>query len=82
MTSRNKLSYDVERIRRGITQHSHMDLMHDAIRLSIISHAEMVSQLLRNFFARSATDDVMRKYLATLSSASNPSDAVLSNEAQ
>lgn len=58
-----------------------MDLMHDAIRLGIISHAEMASQLLGNFFVGSATDDVMRKYLATLGSAGNPSGVALSNEA-
>lgn len=78
--SNHKLIETTGRIRRGVAQHSLMDLMHDAIRLGIITHAEMTSQLLANFFVGSATDDAMRKYLDTLGTASQPSGVSLSNE--
>ncbi|EMR61371.1 hypothetical protein UCREL1_11704 [Eutypa lata UCREL1] len=78
LKSKNKVMK--KRIRRGVAQHSLMDLMHDAIRLGIITHAEMTSQLLANFFVGSATDDAMRKYLDTLGTASQPSGVALSNE--
>ncbi|KAI1780937.1 hypothetical protein F4818DRAFT_21113 [Hypoxylon cercidicola] len=70
-----------ERVRRAINQHSLLDLLHDAIRLGVISHAEMTAQLLGNFYVGSATDDAMRKYLDTLGSASRPESIALSNEA-
>ncbi|KAI1411183.1 hypothetical protein F5Y13DRAFT_191456 [Hypoxylon sp. FL1857] len=76
--SRNKVMK--KRIRRAVTQHSLMDLMHDAIRLGAITHAEMTAQLLSNFYVGSATNDAMSKYLETLSSASQPNSIALSNE--
>ncbi|KAI2463567.1 hypothetical protein F4781DRAFT_116380 [Annulohypoxylon bovei var. microspora] len=78
LKSRNKVVK--KRVRRAVAQHSLMDLMHDAIRLGVISHAEMTAQLLGNFYIGSATDDAMRKYLDTLSSASQSNNIALSNE--
>lgn len=57
-----------------------MDLMHDAIRLGVITHAEMTAQLLGNFYMGSATEDAMRKYMDTLGSASRSDNIILSNE--
>ncbi|OTA55279.1 hypothetical protein K449DRAFT_438831 [Hypoxylon sp. EC38] len=68
-----------KRVRRAVTQHSLMDLMHDAIRLGVITHAEMTAQLLGNFYVGSATNDAMRKYLDTLGSVNQPNMA-LSND--
>ena len=70
----------LERVRRAVAQHSLMDMMHDAIRLGVISHAEMTAQLLGNFYIGSTTDDAMRKYLDTLGSASQSNNIALSNE--
>ncbi|KAI1456211.1 hypothetical protein F4805DRAFT_459059 [Annulohypoxylon moriforme] len=78
LKSRNKVIK--KRIRRAVTQHSLMDMMHDAIRLGVISHAEMTAQLLGNFYIGSTTDDAMRKYLDTLGSASQSNNVALSNE--
>ncbi|KAI6092917.1 hypothetical protein F4821DRAFT_223542 [Hypoxylon rubiginosum] len=79
LKSRNKVVK--KRVRRAVDQHSLLDLLHDAIRLGVISHAEMTAQLLGNFYIGTATDDAMRKYLDTLGSASRPDDIALSNEA-
>ncbi|KAI0181556.1 hypothetical protein GGR52DRAFT_525083 [Hypoxylon sp. FL1284] len=78
LKSRNKVVK--KRIRRAVNQHSLLELLHDAIRLGIITHAEMTAQLLGNFYVGSATDDAMRKYLDTLASSSRPDNVVLSNE--
>ncbi|KAI0015490.1 hypothetical protein F4780DRAFT_71426 [Xylariomycetidae sp. FL0641] len=77
---KNKNKVMKKRIRRGITQHSLMDLMHDALRLGILTHAEMTAQLMANFYVGSATDDVMRKYMDTIVGVSQPDRVVLSNE--
>ncbi|KAI0832947.1 hypothetical protein F5Y06DRAFT_186106 [Hypoxylon sp. FL0890] len=78
LKSRNKVVK--KRIRRAVTQHSLMDLMHDAIRLGVLTHAEMTAQLLANFYVGSATNDAMSKYLDIISSASQPNSVALSNE--
>ncbi|KAI1205067.1 uncharacterized protein F4807DRAFT_465037 [Annulohypoxylon truncatum] len=78
LKSRNKVVK--KRVRRAVTQHSLMDMIHDAIRLGVISHAEMTAQLLGNFYIGSTTDDAMRKYLDTLGSASQSNNIALSNE--
>lgn len=57
-----------------------MEMMHDAIRLGVITHAEMTAQLLGNFYIGSETDDAMRKYLDMLGSASESNNMTLSNE--
>ncbi|KAI3321668.1 hypothetical protein HD806DRAFT_524116 [Xylariaceae sp. AK1471] len=68
-----------KRIRRGVTQHSMMDLMHDAIRLGVLTHGEMAEQLLGNLFGGNATNDTMRKYM-DIFTAAKPDNVVLSNE--
>ncbi|KAI1376005.1 hypothetical protein F4677DRAFT_459936 [Hypoxylon crocopeplum] len=78
LKSRNKVMK--KRVRRAVNQHSLMDLLHDAIRLGVISHAEMTAQFLGNFYVGSATDDAMRKYFDTLGSANQSNSVALSNE--
>ncbi|KAH8165704.1 hypothetical protein CIB48_g2531 [Xylaria polymorpha] len=69
-----------KRIRRGITQHSLLDLIYDAIRLGIVSHGEMVAQLLATLYTGNTMDDTMRKYVDLLASSSQPGGVALSNE--
>ncbi|OCK93788.1 uncharacterized protein K441DRAFT_661164 [Cenococcum geophilum 1.58] len=78
LKSRNKVMK--KHIRRGVTQHSLTDLMHDAFRLGIITHAEMTAQIMGTFFVGNTTDDVMRKYMDALGAASGPDGGALSNE--
>lgn len=69
-----------KRIRRGITQHSLLDLMYDAIRLGIVTHAEMTAHLLGTLYCGNTMDDAIRKYVDLLGTANQPGIA-LSNEA-
>ncbi|KAI2624714.1 hypothetical protein GGS26DRAFT_208582 [Hypomontagnella submonticulosa] len=77
---KSKNAVTKRRIRRAVTQHSLVDLMHDAIRLGMLTHAEMTAQLLGNFYVGSATDDAMSKYFDILGSTSQRSNIQLSNE--
>ncbi|RWA12252.1 hypothetical protein EKO27_g2849 [Xylaria grammica] len=69
-----------KRIRRGITQHSLLDLMYDAFRLGVVSHAEMMAQLLGTLYTGNTMDDTMRKYVELLATSSQPGGVALSNE--
>ncbi|KAI0408596.1 hypothetical protein F4802DRAFT_355990 [Xylaria palmicola] len=70
-----------KRIRRGITQHSLLDLMYDAIRLGIVSHAEMTAQLLGTLYTGNTMDDAIRKYVDLLATSNQTGGVALSNEA-
>lgn len=54
--------------------------MQDAIRLGVITHAEMTAQLMSEFFVGTATDDAMKKYLETFATMNRPETVALSNE--
>ncbi len=70
-----------ERIKRGVNQATLSELMQNAIRLGIITHAEMTAQFLSVFgISGSTTDDTMRKYLDTLFAGGSPDAVALSNE--
>ncbi|KAI0385627.1 hypothetical protein F5Y04DRAFT_292107 [Hypomontagnella monticulosa] len=77
---KSKNAVTKKRVRRAVTQHSLTDLMHDAIRLGMLSHAEMTAQLLGNFYVGSATDDAMGKYFDIIGSARQKNNMQLSNE--
>ncbi|KAI1180281.1 hypothetical protein F4777DRAFT_574041 [Nemania sp. FL0916] len=68
-----------KRIRRGITQHSLSDLMYDAIRLGIVSHAEMVAQVIGTVYTGNTMDDAISKYVEVLGT-SKQGGVALSNE--
>lgn len=70
----------IGRIRRGITQHTVTDLMQDAIRMGLVTHAELTAQLMGHFVVGGAADDAMRKYLDTLASVNRGDTVSLSNE--
>ncbi|KAI1633778.1 hypothetical protein F4809DRAFT_621691 [Biscogniauxia mediterranea] len=67
-----------KRIKRGINQHSLVSLVYDAIRLGIVTNAEMVGQVLAYLYVGSSLDDSTRKYLEALGSVNS---MALSNEA-
>ncbi|KUJ18504.1 uncharacterized protein LY89DRAFT_732063 [Mollisia scopiformis] len=69
-----------KRIRRGVNQHSLLDLMQDSIRLGVVTHAEMTAKLMSEFFVGTATDDAMKKYLETFASMNRPDTVALSND--
>ncbi|KAK7708740.1 hypothetical protein SLS57_008958 [Botryosphaeria dothidea] len=54
-------------IYRGITQHSVPDLMHDVVRLGVVSNAEMTSHLITEFASGSHTEDTVRKWMTAIS---------------
>jgi hypothetical protein len=54
--------------------------MHDAIRLGIVTHAEMTAQFMGKFYVGTATDDAVMKYMGTLTAVSRPDTVALSNE--
>lgn len=51
-----------ERIRRGVTQHDLFDLMHDALRLGLVTHAELVGMVIGRTYGGTALDDMTGKY--------------------
>ncbi|KAI5924981.1 hypothetical protein F4810DRAFT_662303 [Camillea tinctor] len=75
---KSKNSVMKKRIRRGVNQHSLMSLVYDAIRLGVVTNAEMVGQVLAYLYVGSSLDDSTRKYLEALGSVNS---IALSNEA-
>lgn len=69
-----------ERVRRGLAQHDMFDLMHDAVRFSVISHAELLGLVVKETVGGSVADDVLGKYLSAYSSATGSGDMALSGE--
>ncbi|KAK5662387.1 hypothetical protein OQA88_8297 [Cercophora sp. LCS_1] len=69
-----------KRIRRGVTQHDLWSLMHDALRLGVITHAELVGTIIGKTVGGSTLEDVSGKYLEALSGAKGRKDLVLSGE--
>lgn len=65
-----------KRIRRAVTQHDMFDLMHDAVRFSIISHAELIGLVVRETVGGTVADDVLGRYLGAYSSAATGSGDV------
>ncbi|RFN51360.1 putative modin [Fusarium flagelliforme] len=47
-----------KRIRRGVTQHDLFDLMHDAIRLGIITHAELIGHIVGKTIGGTTVEDM------------------------
>ncbi|KAK3292928.1 uncharacterized protein B0H64DRAFT_403111 [Chaetomium fimeti] len=51
-----------KRIKRGVSQHDLFDMMHDAVRLGIITHAELIGVIIGKTYGGTALDDVTSKY--------------------
>jgi len=69
-----------KRIKRGVNQHSLTDLMEDAIRLGVVTHAEVTVQLMGQFFAGTGIDDAMKKSMEAFTGANRADNVALSNE--
>ena len=71
LLKRLTLTRGLGRIRRGISQHGMFDLMHDALRLGIISQAEIIGLAVGKTIGGSTMEDVGAKYLSALTGARN-----------
>ncbi|KAK1826617.1 hypothetical protein QBC39DRAFT_396522 [Podospora conica] len=69
-----------KRIRRGVTQHDLPSLLHDALRLGAITHAELLGALLGKAVGGSTLEDVSGKYLGALAGAKGNKNLALSGE--
>lgn len=69
-----------KRIRRGVSQHNLFDLMHDALRLGIITHAELIGSIVGKVYGGSVLDDVTGKYVDALAGAKGSKNLSLSGE--
>ncbi|ETS74935.1 hypothetical protein PFICI_13419 [Pestalotiopsis fici W106-1] len=66
-----------KRIRRGVSQHDLFDLMHDAIRLGIITHAELIGHIVGKTIGGSTMEDVSSKYLEAIMGTKNSKNLAL-----
>ncbi|RYP12679.1 hypothetical protein DL765_007218 [Monosporascus sp. GIB2] len=70
----------LRRIRRGVSQHDLFDLMHDAVRLGIISQAELIGTVIGKVVGGSRMDDLFSKYAEALSGARNSRNLPLAGD--
>ncbi|RYP64149.1 hypothetical protein DL769_006776 [Monosporascus sp. CRB-8-3] len=70
----------LRRIRRGVSQHDLLDLMHDAVRLGIISQAELIGTVIGKVVGGSRMDDLFSKYAEALSGARNSRNLALAGD--
>nr|WNZ75607.1 hypothetical protein [Trichoderma harzianum] len=70
------------RVRRGVSQHDLFDLMHDAVRLGIITQAELIGQIIGKTIGGSTMEDVTSKYLDALIGARNSKNVSLEADRQ
>ncbi|KAM5344392.1 hypothetical protein ACJ41O_012929 [Fusarium nematophilum] len=66
-----------KRIRRGVCQHDLFDLMHDAIRMGIITQAELIGYIIGKTIGGSTMEDVSAKYLGALTGARSSKNVAL-----
>jgi len=67
----------LERIRRGVTQHDLFDLMHDAIRLGIITHAELIGHIVGKTIGGTTVEDMGSKYFEAITGAKSSQNLAL-----
>ncbi|KAF5665088.1 hypothetical protein FHETE_6803 [Fusarium heterosporum] len=58
-----------KRICRGVSQHDLFDLMHDAIRLGVITHAELIGHIVGKTIGGTTVEDMGSKYFEALTGA-------------
>ncbi|KAF4989772.1 hypothetical protein FDECE_14596 [Fusarium decemcellulare] len=66
-----------KRIRRGVSQHDLFDLMHDAIRLGIITHAELIGHIVGKTIGGTTMEDVGSKYFEAITGAKGSKNLAL-----
>ncbi|KAK0724568.1 hypothetical protein B0H67DRAFT_568216 [Lasiosphaeris hirsuta] len=69
-----------KRIRRGVSQHDVWDLMHDALRLGLITHAEIIGNIVGKTVGGSTLEDVAGKYFDALARGKGSKNLALSGE--
>ncbi|KAL2193852.1 hypothetical protein P885DRAFT_71854 [Corynascus similis CBS 632.67] len=69
-----------KRIRRGVSQHDLFDLVHDVVRLGIITHAELIGLIIGKTYGGTALEDVTSKYLDGLAGGRGSNNLSLSGE--
>jgi len=69
-----------KRIKRGVSQHDLFDLMHDAVRLGIITHAELLGVIIGKTYGGTALEDVTSKYFDGLAGGKGSKNLLLSGE--
>ncbi|KAL2138873.1 hypothetical protein VTI28DRAFT_6093 [Corynascus sepedonium] len=69
-----------KRIKRGVSQHDLFDLVHDAVRLGIITHAELIGLIIGKTYGGTALEDVTSKYLDGLAGGRGSNNLSLSGE--
>ncbi|KAK4102422.1 hypothetical protein N658DRAFT_566013 [Parathielavia hyrcaniae] len=69
-----------KRVKRGVSQHDLFDLLHDALRLSIITHAELLGLIIGKTIGGSTLEDVASKYFEGLAGGRGSRNLLLSGE--
>ncbi|KAK3306086.1 uncharacterized protein B0T15DRAFT_556837 [Chaetomium strumarium] len=69
-----------KRIRRGVKQHDLWDLIHDSIRIGIITQAQLMGMIIGKTYGGSVLEDVTNKYFDGLAGASGSKNLSLSGE--
>ncbi|CAP73433.1 uncharacterized protein PODANS_2_8070 [Podospora anserina S mat+] len=69
-----------KRIRRGVTQHNFFGLLHDSVRLGVVTQAELIGTIIGKTIGGSTFEDVAGKYLDALSGAKGSRNLALSGE--
>ncbi|CEF85832.1 unnamed protein product [Fusarium graminearum] len=69
-----------KRIRRGVSQHNLFDLMHDAIRLGIVTHAELVGHIVGKAIGGTTVEDMGSKYFEAITGARSSQNVALAGD--
>ncbi|KAF9887822.1 hypothetical protein FE257_009628 [Aspergillus nanangensis] len=68
-------------IKRGIKEHTTLELLEDGIRCGFIAHGQMTGEFLSKYLVGGVVDDTLKKHFAGVMSANRPGNQALSNEA-
>ncbi|KAK4166926.1 hypothetical protein QBC43DRAFT_298111 [Cladorrhinum sp. PSN259] len=69
-----------KRIRRGVSQHDLFDLMYDAVRAGIVTHAQLIGTIVGKTVGGSVLEDVSGKYVDAFATAKGSNNLSLSGE--
>ncbi|VTO88851.1 unnamed protein product [Fusarium graminearum] len=69
-----------KRVRRGVSQHNLFDLMHDAIRLGIVTHAELVGHIVGKAIGGTTVEDMGSKYFEAITGARSSQNVALAGD--
>ncbi|KAG8668194.1 hypothetical protein FPOAC2_10048 [Fusarium poae] len=69
-----------KRILRGVSQHDLFDLMHDAIRLGVVTHAELVGHIVGKAIGGTTVEDMGSKYFEAITGARSSQNVALAGD--